>query len=470
MKHLKMFEDLNETLYQEIQNMIDNNQFLKGKVKADKDTVFEAGDFILLLSDLTHITDAHVDETIPGSKFEKGVDLKKAIIGLVSNNKPTEMTKGFGPSESKVTNPEEAEKFKWLGLDSKTNVGVENVHKLEPNADEFKSMNVYTYKDSRGNEFNIKVKEGEGEKTTFLSFIGAKLGKIGDKIVLSVMTAFPGKNGAEVANRNDFMKQGYYFTTTSKDVIENSKGSVAESFNYKMKYLKFYEEFQEYLISWQGPTDELINQEMHELLNNIELFFIKDNFDKVYSKLPSVYNYIVSKYLKKETTDKEEIRGLIVGKNPDQIGLGADMERFKLNPPADIKKEVFNLIKSGKLQDWSLDKVKQTGNMGDFTQVFGPNSGKGGIKGKISLKSGVEGIEDLRSRLKTDLSQVSADMERYLITYDELVKEKSISKPAPFIINLKNTDGKPYHLVGGHKRTTIALQLGIPVKAWFIEF
>jgi hypothetical protein len=471
MKHLKMFEDLNETLYQEIQSMIDNNQFLKGKVKADNSTVFEAGDFILLLSDLTHITDAHVDETIPGSKFEKGVDLKKAIIGLVSNNKPTEMTKGFGPSESKVTNPEEAEKFKWLGLDSKTNVGVENVHKLEPNADEFKSMNVYTYKDSRGNEFNIKVKEGEGEKTTFLSFIGAKLGKIGDKSVLSVMTAFPGKNGAEVANRNDFMKQGYYFTTTSKEVIENSKGSVAESFNYKMKYLKFYENFNEkYSISWQGPTDELINQEMHELLNNIELFFIKDNFDKVYSKLPSVYHYIVSKYLKKETTDKEEIRGLVVGKNPDQIGLGADMERFKLNPPADIKKEVFNLIKSGKLQDWSLDEVKKTGNMGDLTQVFGPNSGKGGFKSKISFKSGVEGIEDLRSRLKTDLAPNSKDMERYLFTYDELVKEKSISKPAPFIINLKNTEGKPYHLVGGHKRTTVALQLGIPVKAWYIKF
>ncbi len=149
------------------------------------------------------------------------------------------MTKGFGPSESKVTNPEEAEKFKWLGLDSKTNVGVENVHKLEPNDDEFKSINVYTYKDSRGNEFNIKVKEGEGEKTNFLSFIGAKLGKIGDKTVLSVMTAFPGKNGAEVANRNDFMKQGYYFTTTSKDVIENSKGSVAESLRRIKSFKKF---------------------------------------------------------------------------------------------------------------------------------------------------------------------------------------------------------------------------------------
>jgi hypothetical protein len=72
-----------------------------------------------------------------------------------------------------------------------------------------------------------------------LSFIGAKLGKLGDKAVLSVMTAFPGKNGAEVANRNDFMKQGYYFTTTSKDVIENSKGSVAESLRRIKSFNKF---------------------------------------------------------------------------------------------------------------------------------------------------------------------------------------------------------------------------------------
>jgi hypothetical protein len=234
MKHIKLFENLEDLVYGEVQSLIDNNQFLKGKVEATKDTVFEAGDYILLLGDLSHITDAHVDETVPGSKFNKGVDLKKAIIELVSNNKPTEMTKGFGTSETKVTDSKEAEKFKWLGLDSKNKVGQENVHKLDPNSDEFKSMNIYTYKDSRGNEFSIKVKEGAGEETTFLSFIGAKIGDIGNKPVLSVMTAFPGKNGSEVANRNDFMKSGYYFTTTSKQVIESSHGQVSES-----KVLKF---------------------------------------------------------------------------------------------------------------------------------------------------------------------------------------------------------------------------------------
>ncbi len=243
-----------------------------------------------------------------------------------------------------------------------------------------------------------------------------------------------------------------------------------------MRYLKLYEDFQsknDFSIDWQRPSDELIDQEMHELLNNIDFFFIEDNFDKVFSKMPSFYFYIVKKYLKIETTDKEEIRKLVVGKNPDSIGMGPDIDGddgFKKNPPEEIRKEAFNLIKSGKLQDWTLDKVKQTGNMGDLTQVFGPNSGKGGIKGKISFQPGIEGIEDLRNRLKTDLLQISEDMANYLKTYDALVKDKSISLPAPFIINLKNKEGKTSHLVGGHKRSTIALQLGIPVKAWYIEF
>jgi hypothetical protein len=243
MKHLQKFnESLEDNIYSEIQQMIDQNQYLKGKVTSTKESVFEAGDFILLLDDLSHITDAHVDESIPGSKFDRRIDLKKAIVSLVANNKPTEMTKGFGPGETKVTNPEEAEKFKWLGLDSKVQVGVDNIHKSEPNSEEFKSMNLYKYKDSRGNEFSIKVKEGEGEKTTFLSFIGAKLGKVGEKIVLSVITAFPGKNGASVANRNDFEKLGYYFTTTNKEVIENSVGQTVESFK-TMKYIKTFESF-----------------------------------------------------------------------------------------------------------------------------------------------------------------------------------------------------------------------------------
>lgn len=241
-----------------------------------------------------------------------------------------------------------------------------------------------------------------------------------------------------------------------------------------MKYLKLYEEFnnkENYSIEWLAPDDKLINQEMHELLNNCEFFFIEENFDKVFSKMPSFYFYIVKKYLKKETTDKEEIRKLVVGKNPGSIGMGFDMRNFKKNPPEEIRKEAFNLIKSGKLQDWSLDKVIQTGNMGDLTQVFGPKSGKGGWKGKLKLEAGVEGITKMKELIGSSSEPGFDDtLKAYLRNFDELVNEKSITKPAPFIINLKNNEGKPYHLIGGHKRTTVALQLGIPVKAWFIEF
>jgi hypothetical protein len=232
MKYIKLYEALEESVYSEIQKMIDENQFLKGKVTADKNTIFEAGNFILLLGDLGHITDAHVDEKIPGSKFEKGVDLKKAIISLVTNNKPNELYKG----NEKVNDPKVADKFKWLGLDTKVPVGVENVHQLDVNSEEFKSLNNYVYKDSRGNEFTIKVKEGEGEKTTFLSFIGGKIGQIGDKPVLSVITAFPGKNGSTIANRNDFIKSGFYFTTQSKEVLSPIKES-------NLIYLKRFQSF-----------------------------------------------------------------------------------------------------------------------------------------------------------------------------------------------------------------------------------
>ena len=243
-----------------------------------------------------------------------------------------------------------------------------------------------------------------------------------------------------------------------------------------MKYLKLYEEFNKdvkYTINWEGPTDELINQEMHELLNNCEFFFIEENFDKVFNKIPSFYFYIVKKYLGKETTDKEEIKKLVVGKNTDLIGMGPDMggdNGFKKNPPEEIRKEAFNLIKSGKLIDWN--EVSQTGNMGDFTQIY-PLKGRKGTLGSLKINPGIEGILEFKKRLEEgDLSKVpeKGDLINYLKTYDNLVDNKNISLPAPFIIELKNNEGKPYHLIGGHKRSTIALQLGIPVKAWLIKF
>lgn len=248
-----------------------------------------------------------------------------------------------------------------------------------------------------------------------------------------------------------------------------------------MRYLKIYEDFQSevqfprkksiFLIKWKAPSDEYIKEEMHELLNNVEWFFKPENFEKVYAKLPSIFHHIVSEYLKIDTNDKEEIKKMVMGKTVDQIGF--DPDHFKKNPTEEIKKEVFNLIKSGSIEYWSPTKIEKTGNMGDLTQVFGPNSGRKGWMGELHFDKGVDGINQLREKMEDpsfNPSGFDIVAAGYLRNYDELLAEKTISKPAPFILNIGETTEKPYHLIGGHKRSCIALQLGLSVSAWSIEF
>ena len=71
-----------------------------------------------------------------------------------------------------------------------------------------------------------------------------------------------------------------------------------------MRYLKIYEEFQadsKFNITWEKPSDDYINEEMHELFNNVGIFLKEENFDKVYTKLPSLFHHIAEKYLKNDT-------------------------------------------------------------------------------------------------------------------------------------------------------------------------
>jgi hypothetical protein len=58
---------------------------------------------------------------------------------------------------------------------------------------------------------NVRVKRGEqSERTNYISVVTAKVGEINGKDVLSLITAFPGKNAAHIARRSDFEKEGYY--------------------------------------------------------------------------------------------------------------------------------------------------------------------------------------------------------------------------------------------------------------------
>ena len=244
-----------------------------------------------------------------------------------------------------------------------------------------------------------------------------------------------------------------------------------------MRYLKIYEEFQadsKFNITWEEPSDDYIKEEMHELFNNVGIFLKEENFDKVYAKLPSLFHHIAEKYLKNDTKDVKEIRNLLAGKNPDEIGLGPYMEDIKENPTEEMKKEAFTLIRSGIMLEWTTDLISKTGNMGDLKEVFdnARNSGRKDWMGKLEFDKGVEGINQLQKLLDSGFSEPGFDFvaKGYLRNYDELLAKKTISKPAPFILNVGETTEKPYHLIGGHKRSCIALQLGLPVTACSINF
>lgn len=70
------------------------------------------------------------------------------------------------------------------------------------------------------------------------------------------------------------------------------------------------------------------------------------------------------------------------------------------------------------------------------------------------------------------LDQVRKDknLTRLQSNIENFIKPGEKQLPAPFVIKLPTCrDGKTYNLLGGHKRSTVALRLGIPIKVWLMD-
>jgi hypothetical protein len=80
--------------YEEIQAIIDGNQYLKGQIVASEETVYDLGDKYFLMSGVSHIAERHKDKCFPGSLFLQGDDLvKEAVLNIV---------RGMDPAAGKV--------------------------------------------------------------------------------------------------------------------------------------------------------------------------------------------------------------------------------------------------------------------------------------------------------------------------------------------------------------------------------
>jgi len=192
------FLNENEIPFKEIQNIIDGNQYLKGKVVADDNTVYDLGDKYFLMSGVSHLAERHQEKCFPGSLFLKGDEaIKQAVLNVVRAMPPTGgKTMAFS-----------------TGIEG---LGMERLVKTTPDA----VAKFEDFKMKDGTVVKIK-KEGNnpGRVTDKLSVIAPSIGEAGGKPVLSLVTAFPGFMGTgnggegdiEIKDRADFTKNGYYF-------------------------------------------------------------------------------------------------------------------------------------------------------------------------------------------------------------------------------------------------------------------
>jgi len=184
--------------YEEIQAIIDGNQYLKGQIVASEETVYDLGDKYFLMSGVSHIAERHKDKCFPGSLFLQGDDLvKEAVLNIV---------RGMDPAAGKVLAVPS-------GVES---LGMERLVKATPE----EVAGFEDYEMPGGTLVKIK-KEGQnpGQVTDQLTVIAPSIGDAGGKPVLSLVTAFPGFMGTgkggegdiEIEDRADFTKNGYYF-------------------------------------------------------------------------------------------------------------------------------------------------------------------------------------------------------------------------------------------------------------------
>jgi hypothetical protein len=238
MRHLRLFENLEQSEIDEIKKVIDGNDFVSDKnVTADK--LISSDKWIVYIPQPTidHIK-SHMSPSVelgdaPGSYYTQ--NWKKGVETVISKYEPTV---GDKPPFRTA----------WTGVDSGIEVGFVTIGFDENlKSDKLDGYKSYTYeRPIRGEKVpeTIFVKEEEAMKTNFLTVVGSKIGEVNGKGLISLWTTYPdfkdGKiNGKEIPmNRNEFKENGFYFTCTKEFFDKVPESSVAESKINKLKYLK----------------------------------------------------------------------------------------------------------------------------------------------------------------------------------------------------------------------------------------
>jgi hypothetical protein len=218
-----------------------------------------------------------------------------------------------------------------------------------------------------------------------------------------------------------------------------------------------------YSVSWVIPDEKYFNQELSELLGNsmrfsAKEFFNPQNYDLIYSLLPNTFKLIAEHVKGGEVKNKLEIKEILLGKEIDELINDWGEFNDTLINNSITRKEALNLFKKGKMEEWSEDKINKTYYMGSFKKIF-PNMFKD------TTSSG------LLKQMKGKNGETEPHFQGYEKNIQDFKQDKKRALPPPFVMRLKSggRDGNEYNLIGGHKRSTVASQLNVPITAWFID-
>jgi hypothetical protein len=142
-----------------------------------------------------------------------------------------------------------------------------------------------------------------------------------------------------------------------------------------------------------------------------------------------------------------------VGKEISELMDDWNEFRRSLMIDKESQMEAFNLFRMGTMEHWDDEKINTTFYMGNFSKNF-PDMFKD------TTSSGL-------------LKQMGDDvnLQGYSKNIENFRNDRNLQLPPPFVMSLPNggREGNMYTLIGGHKRSTVARQLNVPVDVWFIN-
>jgi hypothetical protein len=211
------------------------------------------------------------------------------------------------------------------------------------------------------------------------------------------------------------------------------------------------------------PRIEYFIQELDELLGNAmrfskDEFFHPQNYDLMYSIFPHTFKLIAEHSKGGKVENEQEIKDILLDKElSDLMDDWGDFRKVLLKDKQS-QIEGFNLFKKGRMEEWDDDKINNTFYMGKFSKEF-----PGMFKDTTS--------SGLLKQMKNDKGEVEPQHKGYVSNIENLRDKRHIELPSPFVMKLP-TGGREkneYTLIGGHKRSTIANQLNVPISVWFID-